>query len=117
MPAEELGAPRQADLPAACGIAGILGLSGSGLMPCVPCVLPRPGTLASCLHVSAQASFASAYVCRRTVCSLCLLSAIGRVHDTSIGMIVYYIVYSERNPGLQIARLNACVDGPSRAPS
>ena len=42
--AGEPGAPRQPDRAAACGRAGFGGLSGSGLMPCLPCVLPRPGT-------------------------------------------------------------------------
>ena len=78
VPAEELGAPRQADQPAACGRAGFGGLSGSGLMPCVPCVLPRPGTLCTmlvcvgaavvcqCLCVSSDGVFAVPVVCDRT---------------------------------------------------
>ena len=78
MPAEELGAPRQAEQPAACGWAGFLGLSGSGRMPCVPCVLPRSGTLCSmlvrvcaavvchCLCVSSDGVFAVPVVRDRT---------------------------------------------------
>ena len=78
VPAEELGAPRQAEQPAACGWAGFLGLSGSGRMPCVPCVLPRSGTLCSmlvcvgaavvchCLCVSSDGVFAVPVVCDRT---------------------------------------------------
>ena len=42
--AGEPGAPRQPDRAAACGRAGFGGLSGSGLMPCLHCVVPRPGT-------------------------------------------------------------------------
>ena len=50
--AGEPGAPRQPDRAAACGRAGIWGVSGSDLMPCVPYVLPRLGTLCSMLaHV------------------------------------------------------------------
>ena len=78
VPAEELGAPRQAEQPAACGWAGFLGLSGSGRMPCVPCVLPRSGTLCSmlvcvgaavvcqCLWVSPDGVFAVPVVRDRT---------------------------------------------------
>ena len=56
-------------------------MSGSGRMPCVPCVLPRPGTLCSMLVcVGAAVVCQCLCVCRRAVCSLCLLSAIGRVH-------------------------------------
>ena len=58
VPAEELGAPRWARLPAACGRPGYLGLSGSGLMPRVPCVLRRPGT--HCI--------VPVYVCAAVVC-------------------------------------------------
>ena len=47
VPAEELGAPRQAEQPAACGRAEIRGVSGSGLMSCMHCVVPRPGTFCS----------------------------------------------------------------------
>ena len=78
-PAGEPGAPRQAEQPAACGRAGIVGVSGSGLMPCVLCVLPCPGTHWTSLCVSVRTSFASACVCRRTVCLLCLLCVIGPV--------------------------------------
>ena len=78
VPAEEPGAPRQAEQPAACGRAGFWGVSGSGRMPCVPCVLPRPGTLCSmlvcvgaavvcqCLCVSSDGVFAVPVVRDRT---------------------------------------------------
>ena len=79
VPAEELGAPRQAEQPAACGWAGFLGLSGSGRMPCVPCVLPRSRTLCSMLVCRCGRRLPLHCVCRRTVSSLCLLCAIGRV--------------------------------------
>ena len=74
---EELGASRQAEQPAACRRAGILRVSGSGRMPCVPCVLSRPGTLCSmlacvsagvvchCLCVSSDGVFAVPVVCDR----------------------------------------------------
>ena len=77
VPIEELGASRQAEQPAACRRAGILRVSGSGRMPCVPCVLPRPGTLCSmlacvsagvvchCLCVSSDGVFAVPVVCDR----------------------------------------------------
>ena len=73
--AEELGAPRQAEQPAACGRAGIVGVSGSGLVPCVLCVLPCPGThcdklvcvgadvVCQCLCVSSDGVFAVPVVC------------------------------------------------------
>ena len=75
---EEPGAPRSADLPAACGRLGKLGLSGSGLMPRVPCVLPRPASRCSmlvrvgaavvcqCLCVSPDGVFAVPVVRDRT---------------------------------------------------
>jgi hypothetical protein len=76
--AGEPRAPRQADQPAACGRAGIFGLSGSWLMPRVPCVLPRPasrcsmlvrvsaGVVCHCLCVSSDDVFAVPVVCDRT---------------------------------------------------
>ena len=78
VPAEKPRAPRQADQPAACGRAGTFGLSGSGLMPCVPCVLPRPasrcsmlvrvsaGVVCHCLCVSSDGVFAVPVVRDRT---------------------------------------------------
>ena len=59
VPAKEPQAPRKADLPPACGRAGIFGVSGSGLMPRVPCVLPRPGT-----HCSMLVCVGAAVVCQ-----------------------------------------------------
>ena len=76
--AGEPGAPRQPDRAAACGRAGIWGVSGSGLMSCMPCVLPRPGTrcimlvcvgadvVCLCLWVSSDGVFAVPVVCDRT---------------------------------------------------
>ena len=76
--AGEPGAPRQPDRAAACGRAGIWGVSGSGLMSCMPCVLPRPGTrcimlvcvgadvVCGCLWVSSDGVFAVPVVCDRT---------------------------------------------------
>ena len=78
VPAEKPRAPRQADQPAACGRAGTFGLSGSGLMPRVPCVLPRPasrcsmlvrvsaGVVCHCLCVSSDGVFAVPVVRDRT---------------------------------------------------
>ena len=72
------GAPWQPDRAAACGRAGIWGVSGSGLMSCMPCVLPRPGTrcimlvcvgadvVCLCLWVSSDGVFAVPVVCDRT---------------------------------------------------
>ena len=76
--AGEPGAPRQPDRAAACRRAGIWGVSGSGLMSCMPCVLPRPGTrcimlvcvgadvVCLCLWVSSDGVFAVPVVCDRT---------------------------------------------------
>ena len=92
VPAEEPGAPRWADLPAACGRAGNLGLSGSWLMPCVPCVLPRPAS-----HCSMLVRVGAAVVCQCLCVSPDGVFAVPVVHDrTRAGAAVQSCAWSLR---------------------